>query len=351
MLANARTRLTIWLDRQWQHRGWFSLSMTLFSLIVLVILAIRRQTYRLFPSRIYRAPVPVIVIGNIYVGGTGKTPAVMAVVQALQNLNRCPGVISRGYGIRIGKTPKIGNGQLDPAQFGDEPALIAKETGVPVSVHPSRQLAIQTLLNRYPQVDVIVSDDGLQHIALARDIEIIVQDARGLANGWVMPAGPLRESASRIDKVDTIITQADQPVESKENWGIKQITMQLELRRFRHLQTGNTLSPADFISHVKNLSLGAAAGIGSPEKFFASLKKSGLHLTETLPLPDHHVLTPTTFNRLSTRLVVITSKDAIKCENIADDRLWVAEVEPKLSDKAFGDWLHQKLENFTHHNR
>lgn len=350
MLASLRTRIANWLDIQWQHQGLFCLLMMPFSLLVMVILTGRRGFYRVFSSRIYRAPVPVVVIGNIYVGGTGKTPVVMTVVQALKGGGWRPGVLSRGYGIRIGKSPRVGRANISASQFGDEPALIAKETGAPVAVHPNRQLAIETLLARYPDVNIIVSDDGLQHIALARDIEIVVQDARGVANQWVMPAGPLRESAHRLDRVDVIVTQGDNPALLPNLAGVKQVTMKLDIVGFRHLVSGETLTLNAFKSRFQEQTLNAAAGIGSPEKFFTSLRQAGLRLTDTLPLPDHHALTATTFDQLNSRVILITAKDAIKCETFADDRLWVVEVTPRLSDPDFATWLNQKLQKHTHDN-
>lgn len=345
MLAQLRTHLTSWLDRQWQRQGWLSWLMMPFSLCVLFVLSVRRLFYRIFSSCVYRAPVPVVVVGNIYVGGTGKTPTVIALVESLKQTGWHPGVISRGYGIRIGKMARTGCKDIKAEEFGDEPALISAETSTPVSVHPNRKRAIQTLLKEFPDVNVIISDDGLQHLALARDVEIVVQDARGLGNGRIMPAGPLRESANRIHSVDAILTQNVIPTILPVNSQVKQITLQLEIRHLRHLKSGQTVTLSEFKKRYRHESLGAAAGIGSPEKFFNSLRHAGISLSNTLALPDHHAISSSTFDRLANPVILITAKDAIKCKGLSDERLWVVDVRSTLSDPGFAGWLDQKLKN------
>ena len=349
MSGSLRTRLSNALDRHWQKRGWLCWALMPFSLLVQVILSVRRLFYRLFRSSVYRAAVPVVVVGNIYVGGTGKTPAVMAVVDALRSAGWHPGVLSRGYGIRIGKTPQVGQGQLDPTQFGDEPALIAAETGVPVTVHPNRRLAIEHLLARYPETNVIVSDDGLQHLALARDLEIVVQDARGAGNHCVMPAGPLRETIQRLETIDALLTHGPTASFLPKNQAVRQLTMKLEIVQLRHLVSDETLTLSDFNARFAGQPLCAAAGIGSPEKFFTSLRQAGFNLLSVRPLPDHHAFTAASFDKLPSPVILITSKDAIKCKGLNDPRLWVVEVTPNLSDPGFSSWLDQKLRNPTTH--
>lgn len=345
----SNTRLSHALDRQWQKRGLLCWTLMPFSLIVQAILYIRRFFYRRFPSRVYHAPVAVIVVGNIYVGGTGKTPAVMAVVDALRHEGWRPGVLSRGYGTPIGATPQVGRGQLNPEQFGDEPALIAAETGVPVAVHPNRRLAIEHLLKQYPETNVIVSDDGLQHLALARNLEIIIQDARGAGNHCVMPAGPLREPIHRLETIDAVITHGANASTLPQNQAIKHLTMQLEIVQLRHLVSDEKLTLPRFKARFAGQSICAAAGIGSPDKFFTSLRQAGINLLSVRPLADHHTFTPASFDTLSGPVILITAKDAIKCKALNDPRLWVVEVTPILSDADFSGWLDLQLTRTTTH--
>ena len=330
-----------------------------FSWIVLVILALRRQFYIFFPDRIYQARVPVLVIGNIYVGGTGKTPVVIALVKALTHKGWRPGVISRGYGAKIGNTPRVGQGVLTPEQFGDEPALIARQSGAPVAVHPNRQKAIEALLAYAPETDLIVSDDGLQHLALARNLEIIVQDQREAGNGCVMPAGPLRESIDRLTHVQAIVTNVAQlgllrqrdatRLQSEANSGPKTTAMALQIGLIRNLRHQQTLTFAQFEQRSCGQTLAAAAGIGAPERFFESLRSQNLVLNETLALPDHHTFTANTFTNLHADYILITAKDAIKCEHLQDERLWVVEVDSVFSDPGFTDWLEQAIRtDYTH---
>ena len=193
------------LHTAWSKKGGFSLAMWPLSKLYGAIVEHRKAGFLRHPDRIHHDTLPVVVVGNIYVGGTGKTPVVIALVEALQARGWQPGVISRGYGARPSDKPRAGRGTLDPALFGDEPALVAAHTGAPVCVHPDRQAAIRRLRRQYPQVDVVISDDGLQHLALGRDLEIVVQDGRGVGNGRLLPAGPLREPATRLETVDFII--------------------------------------------------------------------------------------------------------------------------------------------------
>lgn len=316
------------------------------------VLQARRVFYRMCPQRIYRAPLPVIVVGNIYVGGTGKTPVVIALVQALAAKGWSPGVISRGYGVKIGPFPKLGHGNVLSSELGDEPALIARQTGVPVAVHPNRKLAIEALMAGHPEVNLIVSDDGLQHIALARDMEIVVQDLRGVGNGRVMPAGPLRESAGRLSHVDAIITNCTHdtppPKTPFSQDQVRMAEMMLQISSIRNLADGQVLALDQFRRRFAGMPLAAAAGIGMPVRFFNSLAHAGLQIKETLALEDHHVFTHATFSALQAQQILITAKDAIKCESLYDQRLWVVEVSAAFSDPDFTDWVSRRLQQIAH---
>ncbi|CAB3697911.1 tetraacyldisaccharide 4'-kinase [Achromobacter piechaudii] len=330
------------LARQWQHGGWLSTLLSPLAALTAWAVARKRAAYASGAKPSYRAPVPVVVVGNIYVGGTGKTPVVIATVQGLRARGFTPGVVSRGYGVKIGPDARVGVGALAANLYGDEPALIARATGAPVSVHPKRALAARALLHAHPEVDVIVSDDGLQHLALARDIEIVVQDARGVGNGRLLPAGPLREPAQRLRDVDVVVTNIGEPDGRPADSGSRPrpVRMWLEPGDARHIEDGATRPLSAFAGQPR---IAAAAGIGNPERFFTTLRAAGIEPEATLPLPDHHDYAESPFQSLSADTILVTSKDAIKCAALHDRRLWEVPVQAAFSDPQLFDWLAQAL--------
>lgn len=331
------------LARQWQHGGWLSTTLRPLSALTAWAVARKRARYASGAKTSYRAPVPVVVIGNIYVGGTGKTPMVIATVEGLRARGYTPGVVSRGYGVKVGPAPRVGLGELPAARYGDEPALIARATGAPVSIHPRRALAAQALLQAHPEVDVIVSDDGLQHLALARDIEIVVQDQRGVGNGRLLPAGPLREPASRLADVDAVVTNIGTPNDDPATPAVgrpRQVRMWLEPGDARQIE-GHASRPLGAFAGQPRIA--AAAGIGNPERFFTTLRAAGVTLAATLPLPDHHDYATSPFHGLAADTILVTSKDAIKCGDLNDSRLWEVPVRAAFSDAGLFDWLAQAL--------
>ena len=351
-----RQRLTQRIHALWQTPGLVStLLLPLSWLVGLVIKAKQRRWQRQPPERV--APVPVIVVGNLMVGGTGKTPVVIALVQGLQKLGWTPGVISRGYGARMPKDQaRCAVSPLDPALFGDEPSLIAAATRAPVAVHPKRTLALSTLHQLRPDVNVVISDDGLQHLALARDLEIVVQDGRGLGNGRLLPAGPLREPRSRLAHVDLIInnisTINDQeavtnPHRHKPQPGlpphVPALQMQLHPVSCTHLLTGTVVAWPLWRQTHGTRPLAAVAAIGQPERFFAMLRGLGLNLGQCIGLPDHDGFSDPPFERMTASLILITDKDAVKCRRLGDVRLWSVQVAPRFSDETWVQHIHQRL--------
>ncbi len=340
-----RTNMEHWLHRQWQLRGVWAWSMAPLSLLFGVILKIRAMHHHYF-KRDTDFPIPVVVVGNIYIGGTGKTPIVIALVKQLRALGWHPGVISRGYGTQIGDKPLVGQGKLDPSLFGDEPALIARETGAPIAVHPNRPKAYFSLLALNPQIDLVISDDGLQHLRLHRDIEIVVQDERGTGNGWLLPAGPLREPISRLNSVQALISRtenaASTPATSMSSL-VRKTAASLRMIQFRNLNSGQLLDPPSFIALAKGLKVMAVAGIANPAQFFLSLHNIGIELSEQRAFADHVNFDASIFQALEAECVLMTAKDAVKCENIKDHRLWVVETEMCFSDPDFLPWLNQQL--------
>jgi tetraacyldisaccharide 4'-kinase len=310
------------------------------------IMRLRRAAYRAGLRRAWTAPVPVVVVGNIFVGGTGKTPLLIALILELRARGWRPGVVSRGYGAQIGEQPNVGEGTLDPGAFGDEPALIAARTGAPVAVHPRRPHAVRSLLAAHPDIDVVVSDDGLQHLALARDVEIVVQDVRGVGNGRLLPAGPLREPASRRASVDALVTNLDasDAVPAPLQINARQVVMRVEGHVAVHLASGESRPLASF---ERRPGVAAAAGIGRPARFFTMLRARGVLLDEALALPDHHDYSVSPFGTIKADAILITEKDAVKCRHLDDPRLWSVAVSAHLSDPHFFDWLEARLHGRT----
>lgn len=318
--------------RIWMRRGSVAWLLWPLSLLFRMLVALRRALYRLGALKSVQLPVPVIVVGNIFIGGTGKTPLTIWLVQALRRAGFSPGVVSRGYGGKESVTHPV-TATSDPKKIGDEPLLIAMNANCPVMVGRDRVAAAKALLADHPEVDVIVSDDGLQHYALARDVEIVLFDSRGAGNGWMLPAGPLREPVSRRRDFTVINGDAlpvpDAPIRA-ENMHLMRLTgdhaEQLcdRSRRMRLTQIPETTGQAR---------VAAAAGIGNPARFFAMLRLAGLRFSE-MPLPDHFEFSAGTFATLDADIILITEKDAVKCARIdalaSDARIWIVPVETQI---------------------
>ncbi|OZB75008.1 MAG: tetraacyldisaccharide 4'-kinase [Halothiobacillus sp. 14-55-98] len=290
----------------WQRRGLRSWLLWPLSLVTCMVARSRRAAAERGEARLQDG-CPVVVIGNITVGGTGKTPVLIALARALAEHGRRVGVISRGYGARIGIEPRDVSEATGPDAVGDEPWLIHHALNVPVFVHPDRVRAAEQLRARHPEVDVILSDDGLQHHALPREVEIVVIDGvRRLGNRLCLPAGPLRESAKTLDDVDFVIVNGEQF--SDDQWAV-----QFELTRVRDLFDQSIQSVDDFILGLGDQTVVALAGIGHPEKFFTALRDRGLSL-ETYALEDHQPVPPALLHYLRRvgSPIVMTEKDAVK---------------------------------------
>ncbi|NLY65489.1 MAG: tetraacyldisaccharide 4'-kinase [Alcaligenaceae bacterium] len=343
MKTSFGNRFATTLQQQWQKGGVLSTLLTPLSWLAHLFVASKNFRYKHNLSPSYRPPCPVIIVGNIYVGGTGKTPLSIALVRALQEKGFTPGVISRGYGVDIGKEPRCAYGENARAELvGDEPSLIARHA--PVCVHPQRQLAIEKLLKQWPETNIIISDDGLQHLKLQRDIEIIVQDNRQTGNGKLLPAGPLREPESRLKQVDFIITNLkDGSLAHFKSRFSHEIAMSLEPVSVTQVATGKTISVQQFKNENAHKKIVAIAGIGQPGRFFSTLRQIALPLAQELPFPDHYAYSAQDFKAIDADLVVMTSKDASKCSTLSDPRLWYVNVEPRFSNPRFFDLIEEKI--------
>lgn len=308
------------LRRAWEHRRGLALWLWPVSWLYGALVKIRQRLYAtgLLPS--YRAPVPVIVVGNVVVGGAGKTPVTMAIVQHLQSVGWSPGVVSRGYGRSTKGLQLARHNQLDAATIGDEPALIAERCQVPVAVAEKRSQAAAALLLHHPQVNILVCDDGLQHLALERDIEVCVWNSAGAGNGWLLPAGPLRESWPR--PVDLVLFAGHTPPPS----AAPAFRMHRRLADHATTANGDAVALASLAQPALGTSpaeLWAVAGTARPEEFFAMLRHDGIALAGTTALPDHY-----NFDSWSRTIdvryrLIFTEKDAVKLWHHFPDALAV----------------------------
>jgi tetraacyldisaccharide 4'-kinase len=323
------------LERHWQRITPVSVLLLRASLILGAAVAARRYAYATSLLKSERLAVPVIVVGNITVGGTGKTPLVLWLASFLMQHGMRPGIVSRGYGSDAAQARPV-PASADPARFGDEPVLLAQRSGCPVWIGTDRVAAARGLLAAAPFCDVILSDDGLQHRRLARDAELAVIDgARGLGNGLMLPAGPLREPASRLHEVDAVVVNG--PLQGgAESRSI--IPMRLEGRQFH-----NVLNPDHVVGpeYFQRQRVHAIAGIGHPPRFFAQLNVLGLEF-EARAFPDHHAYTPGDLAFAGGDAVVMTEKDAVKCAAFARETHWALRVDA-VPDPELGGLILRKL--------
>lgn len=299
-----------------------------FSQIYKIIIAIRKKIIK--PTKFN---IPIIIVGNITVGGTGKTPLVIWLAKFLKENNYKPGIVTRGYGGKIKIHPQPVHPDSDAQQMGDEAVLIARHAECPVIIDPNRVNAVRYLLNN-TDCNIVISDDGLQHYALARDIEIAVIDGmRRFGNRWCLPAGPLREPISRLDAVDFIVTNGGEI-------GIGEYEMNLIPGEIYNICTPTLKANLhDFAGET----LHAIAGIGNPERFFTTLRGLGLTIMQHR-FPDHYQFEYKDIDFKDDIKIIMTEKDAVKCETFADYRYWCLPVDAEL-DPEFGEKLLAKLKD------
>jgi tetraacyldisaccharide 4'-kinase len=305
----------------WYRRGAIAWLLWPVSLVFGIAVGVRRALYALRLLKSAHPGIPVIVVGNLTVGGTGKTPLVLWIAEFLRSKGWSPAIISRGYGANVTE-PRAATISADAAEVGDEPIVLARRSGCPVWVGPDRMRVAAALRAQHPEVDVLVLDDGLQHYAMRRDLEIAVVDARGFGNGFLLPAGPLREPKRRLRSVDTVVSQLK--LEGNTAHRMTDARERMQLASFKRVH--------------------AAAGIGDPERFFLHLRNAGLQVVPH-PFPDHHRFVPGDLDFGDDTPVLLTEKDAVKLRSVARPHWWVLPVSAQ-PDSAFAAWLAQKLNDW-----
>lgn len=292
------------------------------------IVRVRRFFYHTGVLKQQYLPVPVIIVGNITVGGTGKTPLVIYIAKLLKHAGYKPGIISRGYGGKATSWPHSVTPQTDVSLVGDEAVLIANQSACPMAVGPLRVDAARLLLKQ-TGCDVIISDDGMQHYALARAIEIAVIDGdRRFGNGFCLPAGPLREPISRLKYVDMVVVNGDKTV-------THEFSMQLNGAIAVNILSGEQKP----LSVLTGIACHALAGIGNPERFFKSLQAAGI-ACDTHAFPDHHRFSKHDITFQDDKPVLMTEKDAVKCTLFATHQHWYVPVNAVLSAEFTEQLLH-----------
>ncbi|MBI5462505.1 MAG: tetraacyldisaccharide 4'-kinase [Gammaproteobacteria bacterium] len=316
------------LDHIWYTRTPLAWLLLPLSALYCAVVVARRLAYRIGLKKTHRLTVPVIVVGNLTVGGTGKTPLVIWLTRFLQAQGYRPGLVARGYGGQATHWPQAVTAESDPTLVGDEPVLLARVTGCPMVVAPDRVAAARALLADNA-CDVLISDDGLQHYALGRDIEIAVVDGeRRFGNGHCLPAGPLREPARRLEEVDLIVANGAA--------GAGEFSMQVKTGEAVNLVSGERRPLEQF----RRQPVHAIAGIGHPARFFAALHAAGLNV-ETHAFPDHHAYRPEDL-AFGDGTLLMTEKDAIKCRGFAQANFWAVGTDVEV-DAALGVQIRKLL--------
>ncbi len=318
------------LDTIWYSNHPLGLPLVPVSWLFCAAVNLRKQAYQRGLLKVHQVQVPVIIVGNLTVGGTGKTPLVIWLAQFLKQHGYKPGIVSRGYKGRAQTWPQPVYPNSDPHLVGDEPILIARHTGCPIAAAPHRVQAVQHLLEQY-DCNLIISDDGLQHYALHRNLEIaVIDDIRRYGNHRCLPAGPLREPLSRLTQIHFIVTKGA----ALEH----EFSMQYDLKPLHSLTNDNLTQP---LSALRGQTVHAVAGIGHPARFFNRLRDHGLKL-RCHEFPDHHYYTATDIQFEDNLPVIMTEKDAVKCQPFAGPQHWYLPIEARLPND-FGKQLLDKL--------
>lgn len=327
------------LEHYWYRLSPLHLALWPLSLLFAAIAATRRLLYQRGLLSTTRIKVPVVIVGNINVGGTGKTPCVIWLARWCIDHGLKPGIVTRGYG-GSARDPLCATAESDPSVVGDEALLLARRCACPVWVGSSRVAAAQALLAANPACNVIICDDGLQHYALARDVELAVIDGeRGFGNGMLLPAGPLREPLWRLARVDGLIINGGAvfPLDLLPT-GVPAFEMRVEGGTFYNIRDPKQeAGPGQFAGQTVH----AVAAIGNPQRFFNHLRELGV-LFNAHAFPDHHAYAASDCAFGANAAVIMTEKDAVKCARLADDNWWALRVDAMI-DPAFGHFVLRKI--------
>ncbi len=314
------------------------------SFLFWLLSCIRRIAFQFGLKETITLSKPVIVVGNIGVGGNGKTPIVIHLVNLLRSMGFTPGVISRGYGGKAPHYPYLLNQQSTADLAGDEPILISQRCNVPVAVGSDRIASGKLLIKQ--GCDIIISDDGLQHYRLGRSLELVIVDGKRLfGNGLLLPAGPLREGTWRLDSSDLVIYNGGESMYDEHDKQITRLAMHLAATEVCHISSGKKMNVSDFLQQYS--SINAVAGIGDPQRFFNTLTSLQFTIVQQQAYVDHHHFTLDDFNQFSDNIALLmTEKDAVKCREFAQEHWWYLPVDAKLSEQA-QQILQAKVNNIT----
>ena len=323
-------------DRFWYEPHPIRIVLLPLVLLFYLLSSIRRWLYKIGLLEIEKFPVPLVVVGNITVGGTGKTPLVIWLAQHLRSLGYEPGIVCRGYGGKARHWPQQVSEDSDPAMVGDEAVLLAMRTGCPLWAGPDRPAAVRALLSR-EKCDLVISDDGLQHYAMDRNLEILVIDGqRGFGNGYLLPAGPLREPAGRLRTVDLVISNGP--------W--RKDVPQMQMVEPRLLPLQDPRQQGKSLERFVGQQVHALAGIGHPEKFFKMLEQQGLKPIRH-GFPDHHEFVSGDLQFHPALPILMTDKDGVKCKHLLHDDSWVVRIDAQ-PDEDFIKQLNILLQELEH---
>jgi tetraacyldisaccharide 4'-kinase len=324
-----------WIEHTWYGDGAGRWLLQPLSGLYWLLVTGRRWLYETGIFRQTRLPVPVIVVGNLTAGGTGKTPVTIWLTLALRQRGFAPGIVSRGYGGSKSASPMRVDAKSDPAVVGDEPVLLARRTGVPVCVDRNRVAAAAMLIE--DGVDLVIADDGLQHLRLGRSYEICVVDGRRwLGNRHLIPAGPLRDSAQRLHDVDQILVNGEIPAHCRS--AMEQNAIAFELVAGDACRVNGSLTRP--LAGFAGTTVHAVAAIGNPQRFFDQLRAADIQVIEH-PYPDHALLTPDDLAFADEFAILMTEKDAVKLGTQVSDRFWYVPVDLKMDPANAGPWLAQ----------